>query len=53
MQGILAKHVIPELSNQAILIRAKANDMINEYGKDMTDINIIHNAVAGVYKCLT
>lgn len=33
MPEIIENYVIPELTNPAILIRARAFDMVNEYGK--------------------
>lgn len=37
MPKVLANYVIPEFTNQAMLLRARANDMFAEYGKFISD----------------
>lgn len=53
MPMILDQYIVPELENEAILIRAKANDMFYEFGKEINDFEILTKAIKGIYQCLT
>ena len=53
MSQVLAKYVIPQFQNQAMLLRSRANDMFAEYGKHIEDLSIVRVATEGIYKCMS
>jgi hypothetical protein len=53
MPEILQKYVVEELANPAILMRARANDMFTQYGKEIQDVDLIRKSIEGLFKCLT
>ena len=53
MPMVLAHYVIPQFQNEAMLLRARANDMFAEYGKHIEDFTVVKAATEIIYKCMS
>jgi hypothetical protein len=50
---LIAKYVIPEFTNEIMFLRARAVDIFTEYGSMELEVEVVRQAVEGIYVCLT
>ena len=50
---IIAQFVLPELGSSELLLRARANDVYTEYGKEKMDYEVLKQSAEAIFRCLS